>query len=42
MRKSTKTASCRPEMSAADIGLQVELLWPGGLSLVVVARIGVT
>jgi hypothetical protein len=31
-----------PEIRVADIGLQVERLWPGGRSLVAVAMIGVT
>jgi hypothetical protein len=42
MRGSTSTASCRPEIRVADIGLQTERLWPGAGSLVAVAMIGVT
>jgi len=42
MRGSTKTASCRPEIRVADIGLQVERLWPGGTSLPAIAMIGAT
>jgi hypothetical protein len=42
MRGSTKTASCRPEMRVADIGLQVERLWPGGASPPAIAMIGAT
>jgi len=39
---STRTASCWPEIRVAEIGLQVERLWPGGRSLVAIAMIGVT
>jgi hypothetical protein len=42
MRGSTKTASCRPEIRVADIGLQVERLWPGGISPPAIAMIGAT
>jgi hypothetical protein len=42
MSGSTRTASWRPEMRVADIGLQVERFWPGGTSLPAIARIGVT
>ncbi len=42
MRGSTRTASFRPQMRVAEIGLQVERLWPGGTSWPAIAMIGVT